>query len=71
VRLVYLGVALVIGGAGMMLISYHVEGPAGVTGVGKILAFLGFLIYVVGRIWHGRIRKAGRVQNLPHREEKS
>ena len=42
--LIYLGVGLVIGGTAIMIVSYHARGPAALTDVGKILAFLGFAV---------------------------
>ena len=62
--MIYLGVALVIGGAVTMLVSYHSTGSSLVADAGKILAFLGFAVYVVGRIRHGKTRKAD-----PHGED--
>lgn len=70
-RLIYIGVALVIGGAMTMLASYHVGGPPTVTEFGKILAVLGFAVYVVGRVRYRRKGKADLPSETSHREEKS
>lgn len=59
--MIYLGAGLVIGGAVMMLVSYHSTGSSLVTDAGKILAFLGFAVYVVGRI-----RYRGKKKTDPH-----
>lgn len=63
--LIYLGVGLVIGGVAIMLVCYHSRGPATLTDIGKILAFLGFVIYVVGRIRYQRRKKAGLPPDTP------
>lgn len=69
--LIYLGVALVIGGAVTMLVSYYEGGRDAVTDAGKILALLGFIVYVVGRIRYARMKKAELQPDTPHSEEKS
>jgi hypothetical protein len=58
VGLIYLGAALVITGAGIMLVSYHGEGPVVATNMGKILAVLGFIVYMVARIRYRRKKEA-------------
>ena len=70
-RLIYLGAVVVVGGAVMMLVSYHGRGPSAVTDAGKILALLGFVIYLVGRIRYGRTRKAGLRSDNPDPEDES
>ena len=65
VDLICLGAGLVIGGVAIMLVSYHAGGPAALTDIGKILAFLGFVIYVVGRIRYQRTKKAGLQPDTP------
>jgi len=70
-RLMCLGAALVVGGAGLMVLSYSLEGPAGVEDFGKITAILGFLIYVIGRIRHGKTGKAGRQRDTSDPGENS
>lgn len=69
--LIYVGVALVIGGAAIMLVSYYGRGPAVMADIGKILALFGFIIYVVGRIRYRRIKKAGPQPDSPLHKDKS
>ncbi len=40
-----------------MLVSYHSGGPAVITDGGKIIALLGFVIYIVGRVRHRKMRE--------------
>lgn len=69
VRLIYLGAAFVIGGAAMMLVSFYGEGPTVITDIGKILAFLGFVVYAVGRIRYHRIKKTRPRQEPAHEDD--
>jgi hypothetical protein len=70
-RLICLGAALVVGGAGLMVLSFSLEGPAGVEDFGKITSILGFLIYVIGRIRHGKTGKAGHQRDTSDPGENS
>jgi Flp pilus assembly protein TadB len=63
--LIYLGVALVIGGAATVLVSSHGNGPVAVEPLGKIVALCGFVIYVVGRIRYRRMKKASPQPDAP------
>lgn len=69
--LIYLGAALVVGGAVMILVSYHEIGSTSVADLGKILALFGFVIYVIGRIRYRRIRKTGLHPDTGHHEGRS
>ncbi len=69
-RLIYLAVVLVIGGAATMLVSYHSGGPAVITDGGTIIALLGFVIYVVGRIRHRKMREQGPREDSLRNENK-
>ncbi len=69
-NLIYVGAALVIGGASVMLVSYHGRGPATVTDMGKILALLGFVVYVVGRIRYGKTKRPGPQPGTPPHQDK-
>jgi len=57
--MIYLGVTLVIGGAAMMLVSYHSRGPDIITNGGTVIALFGFFIYIFGRIQHRKTRETG------------
>ncbi len=47
-----------ITGACIMLVSYHGVGPVVATNMGKILAVLGFIVYVVARIRYRRKKES-------------
>jgi hypothetical protein len=55
----------------IMLVSHYRTGSASVTDFGKILAALGFVIYVAGRIWHQRVRKADSQPDRSRAQERS
>lgn len=58
VKLIYVGAGLVIGGAASMVVSYHLPGPTGVADFGKVVALVGFVLYVVGRVRYRAVQKA-------------
>jgi membrane protein implicated in regulation of membrane protease activity len=63
VRFIYLSVAVVIAGAALILVATYVIGSLTLQNLGTLVAFLGVLLYVIGR---AKYRKA---KNSPARSD--
>ena len=57
VRFIYLGVAVVVAGAVLILVATYVIGSPALQNLGTLVALLGFFLYVIGRATYRKTKK--------------